>query len=175
MISVSFFSEESVLSDEIRIAIYISEYQSNEITKIERSAFFGGTPGIVLMKLPDDTSFYILRQIGSRVEQRRSTVSFCREDWKTARVEATVCGMVSIVSGSRNHRMQPNSCRIACPNAATTTQNQCLALHISIQQSMGHTNKTLIRNFLNKFRLVKSACYIASCKKVADTDKYYMH
>ena len=44
MILVSFFSEDNVLSDEIKIC-YIFEYQSN---KIERSAFFG-TLGIVLL------------------------------------------------------------------------------------------------------------------------------
>ena len=41
MILVSFFSEDNVLSDEIKIC-YIFEYQS---TKVERSAFWG-TPGI---------------------------------------------------------------------------------------------------------------------------------
>ena len=42
MILVSFFSEDSVLSDEIKYAIF----SNIKLMKIERSAF-GGTPGIV--------------------------------------------------------------------------------------------------------------------------------
>ena len=42
MILVSFFSEDNVLSDEIKIC-YIFEYQNNENRAFR---FFGGTPGI---------------------------------------------------------------------------------------------------------------------------------
>ena len=42
MILVSFFLEDTVLSDEIKIC-YIFEYQSNENRAFR---FFGGTPGI---------------------------------------------------------------------------------------------------------------------------------
>ena len=54
MILVSFLSEDNVSSDEIKVC-YIFQFQSNEI---ERSAFFGGTPGIICIFALLDTCIH---------------------------------------------------------------------------------------------------------------------
>ena len=65
----------------------------------------------------EESRGYLHKHIGSKVVHSRSTVSFCRAVGKIASVEATVWGIVSTISGSRNHRIQPKSCWMAWPRS----------------------------------------------------------
>ena len=57
MILVSFFSEDNLLSDEIKIC-YNAIFSNLKVTKIKRSAFWG-TPGIVIIVYNEPFSHFV--------------------------------------------------------------------------------------------------------------------